>query len=419
MRADSKALHGLFQSASLKELVERGRQLMTNPLIVTDLAHRVLEMSTEEGLCKPKWMEISETGVVPLSDTILDVYHRSLLLHKPLRNHDVLDEVDVMRMAISHDAQIIGFIEVPCYNGIPGPEEQELIVFFADVACLIMKRDMGYLYAPTNDRDFFISDLLEGRIKDENTCRSRCKALHWNAGENFRVFTIGPKGENTGSLGELLGMGLQQLSELLPKAVCFRYGSRLKLLVPTAENFALDGRLFDDIISWLKQSGFEAGVSRTTTLLTEIAHANRQSEKALAMGQVLKSEDILFFYDKYSIYDLLESCADHMDIMRFCHSAVFTLADYDRLHQTALLETLRAYLYTGKNVAEASAKLYIHRNTMNNRLQKINDLICTDLEDSENIFHLMLSYHILEYYGAYIAKDYGARIQQNPLLKHQ
>ena len=56
---------------------------------------------------------------------------------------------------------------------------------------------------------------------------------------------------------------------------------------------------------------------------------------------------------------------------------------------------------------------------MNNRLQKIDDLIHVELDDSENIFHLMLSFHILEYTGVNKIYDYESRISQVPQLKHQ
>ena len=46
------------------------------------------------------------------------------------------------------------------------------------------------------------------------------------------------------------------------------------------------------------------------------------------------------------------------------------------------------------------------RNTMNNRMEKIVELTGVDLQDAEAAFHLMFSFHILEYYGATVALDY-------------
>lgn len=415
----ASSLHELFQSSSLSMLVSRARKLLLNPIILTDLTHNVLEVSDEPGLNDEKWLEITTTRRIPLSHAISEVYQRSMLLHKPLIHRDIIDSVDVMRMAICHLEQIIGFIEIPCYYGIPDLEEQDLIVFLSDVACLIMKRDLGYLNAPSNEREFFISDLLEGRLHDENACRARSESLCLGINGYFRVMTILGQKSASPLTRQQLEQRRQELAALFPSAAVFLYGGVLKMIVPTKEDTTLDGLFFHDINEYLKEHKLEAGISCSTNQLIHIARCNVASEKAMEMGQVLKSDELIFFYDKYSVYHALEICAESTNIMQFCHSAIPKLSEYDRLHNTALLETLYAFLYTKQNIAEAAAKLFIHRNTMNNRLQKIDNLIHVDLDDTENLFHLMFSFHILEYYSSSVIHDYDYRIQQNPILKHQ
>lgn len=412
-------LHQLFQSDTLAALIRNARSLTSNPIILTDLAHNVLEMSHEPGLTDPKYLDILKTRRVSATDSVSNVYRRSMLLHKPLLNRDIEDSVDVMRMAVCHRDQLIGFIEIPCYHRIPDKDEQELIMFIADVACLIMKRDLGYLYAPSNEKDFFLSDLLEGRIRDENMCKARCGAIGWKIPEHFRVMTIMGKKNEAPFSKSRMAQRKKEIEAQFPDIAIFLYGEALKLIVPTREDTALDGKFFFDMINYLKEHQLEAGISRSARLLTDIAECNAASEKALEAGQILRSDEIIFFYDKYSIYHALEICEEHAPVMQFCHSAIIRLADYDRTHGTSLLDTLRAYLYTRQNVAASSELLFVHRNTLNHRLQKIDDLIHVDLTDSENIFHLMLSFHILEYLGANKIHDYESRIRLNPLLKHQ
>ena len=149
-------LHVLFQSENLPALIRNARTLLSNPVILTDLNHHVLAMSSEPEIEDPKWLSIIEEKRLDISKNVSDVYHRSLLLHKPLLNRDLHDTIPVMRMAVAHSDQLLGFLEIPCFYGIPDEEEQEIIKFVSDVACLIMKRDLGYLYAPSDDKYFFI-----------------------------------------------------------------------------------------------------------------------------------------------------------------------------------------------------------------------------------------------------------------------
>lgn len=413
-------LHELFQSRNLSALVQNAREILSNPIVVTDLSHNVLEISDEPDLSDPKWLEIAKSRKVFTTDSVSDVYHRSIILRKPLLCRDIEDSVDVLRTAICHGDQLIGFLEIPCYNKIPDSREQELIMFCADIACMIMKKDLGYLYTPSDDKYSFIIDLIEGQIKDENVCKVRCKSLQWNIKNHyFRIMTItGKEPEEPLTRKQIIEIR-NDLRKLFQNITSILYGNVLKVIVLTKEDTVIDGNFFSDIINYLKKHHLEAGISRSTNLLTEMSRCNKESEKALTAGQILKSEEIIFFYEKYSVYHVLEICNNKEDVMHFCHPAIIKLADYDRVHNTTFLDTLRVYLYTNQNITKASDQLFIHRNTLTNRLLKISDLIHVDLHDNETVFHLMFSFHILEYVGSNITYDYQSRIKINPHLKHQ
>ena len=55
------------------------------------------------------------------------------------------------------------------------------------------------------------------------------------------------------------------------------------------------------------------------------------------------------------------------------------------------------YLQNSHNLTQTAAVLYMHRNTVLNRLNKIRELISLDLEDGQNHFILLLSCMLLHY----------------------
>lgn len=79
----------------------------------------------------------------------------------------------------------------------------------------------------------------------------------------------------------------------------------------------------------------------------------------------------------------MELAAPQEDLFQFCHSAVALLRDYDYIHETELLESLRVYLTHNRSIGESAAALYIHRNTMNYRIARINELTQLDLGDPD------------------------------------
>jgi DNA-binding PucR family transcriptional regulator len=61
---------------------------------------------------------------------------------------------------------------------------------------------------------------------------------------------------------------------------------------------------------------------------------------------------------------------------------VARVADYDARKHTTLLHTLETYLSCGGNIARAAEQLYVHRNTLVQRLDKLQELVGLDPHDA-------------------------------------
>lgn len=95
---------------------------------------------------------------------------------------------------------------------------------------------------------------------------------------------------------------------------------------------------------------------------------------------------------------LLESIGDLDEA--YLHPAVLRLREYDARKGSCLFETLACYLSCGKKAGRTAEKLYIHRNTLQYRLEKILDLTQLDFDDEQEIFYLRLSIELCMRRGA-------------------
>ena len=68
---------------------------------------------------------------------------------------------------------------------------------------------------------------------------------------------------------------------------------------------------------------------------------------------------------------------------------------YDRSHNTKYSKTLLTYLLCERNAAKAARKLYLHRNTLRNHMDKILEIIDPDLNDPDFRFYLLVSLNTL------------------------
>ncbi len=65
----------------------------------------------------------------------------------------------------------------------------------------------------------------------------------------------------------------------------------------------------------------------------------------------------------------------------YCQYVLGRLVAYDRAHNADLLKTLRVYFRSNGNAAESAERLFLHRNSLLYRLQRIEQLLGINLKD--------------------------------------
>lgn len=421
MNSFQEYLHAMVRCQTLQGLLDTARGFVRNPMILANITCNVLAITEETGITDPRWLQITEERALPLDLVNVEAYQAARR-----RGHcDVTVDatgLSIVRCPVAHEGKLIGYLMLPCYWGPPKQEELDMVTLVADLSAVRMQKDLGYVHYPEDMLEFFISDLLGGVIREEQRILERCRTLHWSPQMPCRVLTLRRLKEPEKRSGkDYLTMEAlcKRMQSRFPDATVFLYGNQIKAIVPVHDKTTRDALVLRDLEAFSKDHQLVGGVSQSTGRIGNIYNRHQQAVKALEMGTLLSGTGPLFFYDTYSVYHCLEICAASSDILQMCHSAVLLLETYDRKHGTELLGTLHAYLSCRQNICEAAEALFVHRNTMSKRLEKINDIISVDLSDAETVFHLMFSYRILEYYGVTsMRQSYESWMEKAPTLRH-
>lgn len=80
------------------------------------------------------------------------------------------------------------------------------------------------------------------------------------------------------------------------------------------------------------------------------------------------------------------------------------LIEYDKINNTQLCQTLEVYLENDKVTATTAEALFIHRNTLRYRLQKIRALLDKDLDKTTNYVDIVLAFKIKKYTETFFGK---------------
>jgi DNA-binding PucR family transcriptional regulator len=95
------------------------------------------------------------------------------------------------------------------------------------------------------------------------------------------------------------------------------------------------------------------------------------------------------------VESLLEELASSQDLAPF-RELVRPLVEHDRARRSDLVRTLRAYFATGANASEAADRMFLHRNSMLYRLERVRKLTGLDLKDPRVALALQLGLLTLE-----------------------
>ena len=124
-----------------------------------------------------------------------------------------------------------------------------------------------------------------------------------------------------------------------------------------------------------------------------------QARRALELSARLHTDEAVIAYPDYAFYDLLNKTSQGEDLGVCCHPALSILNRYDHANGTDLYRTLETYLLCGGSVKDTAQRLFIHRNSLNYRLERIRELTHADPADTATRFHLEMSYRIDRFIG--------------------
>lgn len=94
------------------------------------------------------------------------------------------------------------------------------------------------------------------------------------------------------------------------------------------------------------------------------------------------------------VFSLLALLPDVPEIKEYKEKFLMPLKEYDAVHNTQLLETLRIYLETSCNAKETAEQMYTHYNTIPYRLERIKKLLQLNLDDINDRLQLLIAFKL-------------------------
>ncbi|WP_083740785.1 helix-turn-helix domain-containing protein [Mycobacterium sp. MS1601] len=132
------------------------------------------------------------------------------------------------------------------------------------------------------------------------------------------------------------------------------------------------------------------GISRPVKAVDEFAGALAEAREAMAIGATLDNPSGVFTLDDVGQHLLLSRVSSVASVRDRYTTAIARIAEYDRVKGTELLETVSVFLHFRSQSASAR-ELFVHRNTLTQRLARASRLCGFDVSESAEWFPLQLA----------------------------
>lgn len=188
-----------------------------------------------------------------------------------------------------------------------------------------------------------------------------------------------------------------KLKALFPGTQVTYHKNGIAAIIPLKANTEINAEQLQILKDFSKKEQVRIGVSNSFSSIENFVNHYEQAYTALHLGQNLNPDEMVCHYINYQVFDMF-SAVNSPDILgRFCHPALAVLRKYDHKNNTHLYKTLCAFLNNGCNIKLTSESLYIHRNSLSYRLNRIKEICQINLEDINTVFLLRLSFLIDRY----------------------
>jgi sugar diacid utilization regulator len=138
-----------------------------------------------------------------------------------------------------------------------------------------------------------------------------------------------------------------------------------------------------------------AGVSSICNDIGEYFRGFAEAEEALRIGQCFKQQARSTYFNDLGIYRYLYAFACSNNLYDSFLEQIATIARYDKGHKRSeLLDTLELYLEHGGNIKDTSEQLGVHRNTLTQRIERLQSLCTVNIEQHYNRLPLLAAIKI-------------------------
>lgn len=382
-----------------REISQMLSNLIRQPVLITSADFTVLAWEPY-GISPPIGLFIETEGNKRLSPAIAEKIGAQNSLQQIIE----FDDIPLLFRCARVKKQTCGYLVILCREG-QLDEMQQIAVNHAatSLALEFAKQQVLENHIQMMDSNLLI-DLLSGNIHSAEEADDRAQTLHWPIPpvrvavadiDQFETVSRRMDEADIQQLKERIRSLIRQELSFhgIAATVISKSDSFTCLMGNGYEKKVLTGAfqaLQEHIIASLGLS-MTIGISEPRNAYLLLPECYAEARDAICISRRLPYVGAVVAIADAHLERVFLQTADAPYVRRFVEETLGALEEYDRCNHTALLQTLEALIRSGGSRKETAEALFLHRNTLSNRIQKLEQITGCNLSDSDSRFRLELA----------------------------
>ncbi len=289
-----------------------------------------------------------------------------------------------------------GFIFVVEY--FQALDQQDCLAIYqaSTIIALELKKERAVFEAEQRLGSDLLEDILFGTIEDPQGIKRRASFLNFNLTQKKTVFVIRSSSldpidpEREFYLDNLKFDILKNITGIFkdyPGGILLSARRNRILGIINEKNPEMLEQILKEVPGKLDEvfqgdAKFYLGVGRTREDLKELRTSYKEALLCARVSEQLNTKITL--HDQLGVIELLFELRNSPALTRYKKRYLDPIQKYDQKNKGELLKTLQAYFKNDLNLLKTAQELFIHKNTVNYRLQKIHQITGLNLKNYED-----------------------------------
>lgn len=385
------------QTGSIDSVINTAATKLGNPIIFCDSEFRVISYSTTVPVIDPIWTANIENGYCPYE------FVKKARSLESVRNAPMtVDAIEVtctespyrkLSSKVMLGGVSVGFVLMIASETGISLVHFDMLKNLSMVLTYAVGRYASYLLGGVGPYQQLMYQLLIGAAAENvapqiallqfpQTMAALCVRQTRHSGQQYLKESIS---------GKFCG--------LIPAAHIAFYEGAMAAIIPVESGTEPDEPLLQKLRDFAEGEHLSIGVSYSFNNIENFSDHYRQALSSIDLAKRMGGRERVCLFRDYVFYDILASCTGGQSIGSRCHPALQKLRLHDSETGSDLYNTLRCYMETGGVVKDTAGALFIHRNSLNYRLELISRITGLDIDAPRTKLVLKLSFDMDRYSG--------------------